>query len=123
MSSELFATAFARLLDVPKPSVHFLVCVNERPETSDKPCCAAREGLTVYQALKDGVRERGRRDDVLVTRTGCLRHCSRGTTVVVWPHNHWYAGVRPADVDELLGEASLSGHEVERLRMPPGPWE
>lgn len=108
---------------MPKPDVQILVCVNERAEGGDKPCCAARGGLAVYRALKDGVRARGLRDGVLVTRTGCLRHCSRGPTVVIWPWNHWYGGVRPEDVDELLDEATLAGREIARLRMPPGPWE
>ncbi len=108
---------------MPAPEIQILVCVNERPPEAAKPCCAARDGLAVYRALQDRVKELGLRDRVLVTRTGCLKHCSRGVTVAVWPHNHWYGGVGLGDVEELLSPEALAGRELVRLRMPAGPWE
>jgi (2Fe-2S) ferredoxin len=108
---------------MPKPQAQVLVCVNERGPDSAKPCCAARDGLAVYQAFKDGVKARALRDVVLVTRTGCLKHCSRGVTVVVWPGNVWYGSVSAGDVDEILVRTVLGGEAIERLAMPPGPWE
>ena len=108
---------------MPKPQSQLLVCVNDRGPDSAKPCCAKRDGLAVYQALKDLVRARALRDQVLVTRTGCLKHCSRGVTVVVWPGNFWYGGVTLVDVPEILERTALAGEAVERLAMPPGPWE
>ncbi|MEO7795734.1 MAG: (2Fe-2S) ferredoxin domain-containing protein [Thermoanaerobaculia bacterium] len=108
---------------MPKPKSQLLICVNERPPGAAKPCCAARDGLALYQEFKDRVKARGLRDDVLVTRTGCLKHCSRGVTVVVWPGNLWYGGVTAADVDEILDRSALGGAEIERLAMPAGPWE
>jgi (2Fe-2S) ferredoxin len=105
-----------------KPEIHILVCANERPEGAAKPSCGPRGGLEVYRRFKDLVRERGVRETVMTTRTGCLKHCSRGITVAVWPSNHWYQGVTTEDVAEIL-EAALTGREVERLRMPDIPWE
>ena len=107
---------------MPKPQAQVLVCVNDRGPESAKPCCAARDGLAVYQAFKDRVKARALRDAVLVTRTGCLKHCSRGVAVAVWPGNDWYGGVTVEDAGEIL-DAALGGREATRLRMPPGPWE
>jgi len=107
---------------VPRPELHFLVCTNDRGDGAERPCCARAESLETYRRLKDAVRAAGRRESVLATRTGCLRRCSHGPTVVVWPANRWYAGVSAGDVDELL-ESELAGRELERLRMPEGPWE
>lgn len=108
---------------MPKPEVQILVCTNERPADHPKPSCSGRGSVELYRYLKDGVRERGLKDRVLVTRTGCLKHCSRGITVAVWPQNHWYGGVTLGDADELL-EAALEGRELARLRMPEdAPWE
>ena len=108
---------------MPKPTIQILVCVNDRGPDSPKPCCAARAGLDVYHRLKDLVKERGLRDQLLVTRTGCLKHCSRGTTVAIWPDNHWYGHVGAGDAEEIL-EATIEGSgPIERLLMPPGPWE
>lgn len=107
---------------MPKPDLQILVCTNQRPEGSEKPCCASRGGVAVMHTFKDLVKERGLKDRVLVTRTGCLKHCSRGVAVAVWPANHWYGGVMPADVSEIL-DAAVGGREATRLRMPDGPWE
>jgi (2Fe-2S) ferredoxin len=107
---------------MPVPRMHWIVCTNDRGAQSTKPCCAHRNGLAVYQKLKDLVRERGLKEEVLVTRSGCLRHCSRGVTVAVWPSNHWYGGVRAEDVALLL-EAELAGEHASICSMPEGPWE
>lgn len=107
---------------MPLPDLHFLVCANERPPGAPKPSCGAGCGLDLYHRLKDLVRERGLKETVLVTRTGCLKHCKRGATVAVWPANHWYGQVEIDDADALL-DAELGGSELERRRMPPGPWE
>lgn len=108
---------------MPKPAIQILVCINDRGPEALKPCCAARDSLAVYQRMKDLVKEQGLRDEVLVTRTGCLKHCSRGTTVAIWPDNVWYGHVRPEDVAEILAAAVAGAAPVERLLMPPGPWE
>lgn len=107
------------------PRLQILVCTNERAADSGRPSCAPRGGLHVYRRFKDAIRARGLRDEVIVTRTGCMKHCSFGVTVGVWPGNRWYAGVTPGDVDEIL-DVSVAGPErvVERLALPPdAPWE
>lgn len=108
---------------MPKPAIQILVCVNDRGPDGPKPSCAQHDGLAVYQRLKDLVKERGLRDEVLVTRTGCLKHCSRGTTVAQWPDNVWYGHVRVEDAVEILDAAVNGEGPVARLLMPPGPWE
>ena len=107
---------------MPKPEVQILVCLKERPEGAGKACCRSRGSSDLYYRLKDLVRARGLKETVLVTKTGCLHHCSRGITVSVWPHNHWYGGVTLEDAEDLL-DGAVRGAEVERLRMPDGPWE
>ena len=80
--------------------------------------------LGVYHRFKDRVKELGIRDRVMVVRTGCLKHCSQGITVAVWPCNLWYRGVTEGDVEEILQRTVAGdGQEVERLRMPDIPWE
>lgn len=107
---------------MPRPELQLLVCTNDRGLDATKPSCGAGCGLDLYHRLKDLVKERGLKETVLVTRTGCLKQCSRGATVAVWPANHWYGRVEPVDAEALL-KAELAGGELERRRMPPGPWE
>ena len=80
---------------MPRPQVQILVCVNERPPDARKPSCGPRGSLEVYRRFKDRVRELGLRDGVMVNRTGCLKHCSRGITVAIWPYNVWYSQAMP----------------------------
>lgn len=104
---------------MPYPEVQILVCVNERGPEAKKPSCGPRGGMEVYRRFKDSIRERGVRDRVIVTRTGCLKHCSLGITVGVWPWNVWYRGVTVGDVEEILDTTALGGgRTVERLRLP-----
>lgn len=108
---------------MPHPEIQILVCLNERPEDGPKPSCAHRGALAVYHLFKDRVKELGIRDRVMVVRTGCLKHCSQGVTVAIWPHNLWYRTVTLDDVEEILRESVLERREVERLRMPDIRWE
>lgn len=108
---------------MPKPEIQILVCLNERPADSPKPSCAPRGSLAVYHRFKDRVKELGIRDRVMVVRTGCLKHCSQGITVAIWPLNLWYRAVTLDDVEEILRVSILERREVERLRMPDIPWE
>ena len=106
------------------PQIQILICLNERPADSNKPSCAPMGSLAVYHRFKDRVKELGIRDRVMVTRTGCLKHCSQGITVAIWPFNLWYRHVTVDDVEEILQRTVLEdGREVERLRMPDIPWE
>jgi (2Fe-2S) ferredoxin len=107
-----------------KPQIQILVCTNEREPEARKPACAQRGAIDVYHRFKDRVKELGIRDQVMVVRTGCLKHCSQGITVAVWPYNLWYRRVTVDDVEEILEQSVLGeGRKVERLRMPDVPWE
>jgi len=108
---------------MPKPAIQILVCNNERPPDAVKPSCGPRGALEVYRRFKDTVRARGIRDRVMVVRTGCLKHCSQGITVNIWPANTWYRRVTLDDVEEIVDRTVIGGEEIERLRMPDVPWE
>lgn len=108
---------------MPKPRVQILVCCNEREPDAKKPSCLPRGGVEVYKSFKDEVKKKGLRDHVMVTRTGCLKHCSRGITVAVWPQNAWLGGVTLEDVGEIVDGVAGGGEGPRRLRMPDIPWE
>jgi (2Fe-2S) ferredoxin len=74
--------------------------------------------------MKDLIRESGLKDSVLVSRTGCLKHCSLGVTAAVYPENVWYRGVSEGDLREICERHLKDGQAIERLRMPEdAPWE
>jgi (2Fe-2S) ferredoxin len=108
---------------MPKPERHVLVCLNARPPGNPKGSCAEKGSEAVFDALKAMVKERGLGDRVIVNRTNCLKHCSRGITVAVHPDNVWYGGVQVADLEEIFQNHLREGRPVERLSMPEIPWE
>lgn len=108
---------------MPKPEKHVLVCLNKRPPENPRGCCDAKGSEDVFGRLKALVAERGLKDRVMVTRTGCLKHCSRGVAMAVHPENVWYSGVTLADLEEIVATHLVAGRPVERLLMPDIPWE
>jgi (2Fe-2S) ferredoxin len=108
---------------LPKPSRHVLVCVNRRPAGNPKGSCAEKDSEPLLDQLKAAVKQRGMGESVMVVGTKCLKHCSRGVTIAVYPENVWYAGVTPADVDEICESHLREGRPLDRLAMPDIPWE
>jgi (2Fe-2S) ferredoxin len=107
---------------MPKPVRHVLVCLNSRPPGNKKGSCAEKGAEPLYERMKSLAKERGL-DRVIINRTSCLKHCSRGVTVAVYPENVWYGGVTEGDVDELVTRHLQEGTTVEHLLMPDIPWE
>jgi (2Fe-2S) ferredoxin len=108
---------------LPKPRYHVLVCTNVRPPDNPKGSCGPKGADAVVDRLKALVRERGLDGRVIVNRTSCLKHCSRGITMAVQPDNVWYARVVPEDLPEICDVHLEDGRVVERLLMPDIPWE
>jgi (2Fe-2S) ferredoxin len=108
---------------MPKPQRHVLVCTNARPPGNPKGSCAQKGSETLVDELKAMVKERGLGSRVIVNRTSCLKHCSRGITVAVYPENVWYAGVKGSDLAELCESHLERGEPLARLFMPDIPWE
>jgi (2Fe-2S) ferredoxin len=108
---------------MPRPQRHVLVCANMRPPGNPKGSCGEKGSEALYEELKAMVKQRGLADRVIVSRTTCLKHCSHGVTVAVYPENVWYGGVGRDDLEEILRSHLEEGHPVERLRMPDIPWE
>jgi (2Fe-2S) ferredoxin len=116
-------TARSREDDVPKPERQVLVCVNSRPPGNPKGSCGERGSQQLFERLKQLLRERGLDERVMLNRTYCLKHCSRGPVVAVQPDNVWYAAVTEDDLAEICEAQLRDGRPVERLLMPDIPWE
>lgn len=108
---------------MPKPERHVLVCLNARPPGNPKGSCAEKGSEEVFDRLKAMAKERGLGQRVIVNRANCLKHCSRGITVAVYPENVWYARVTPADLPEIVESHLENGRPIERLFMDDIPWE
>jgi (2Fe-2S) ferredoxin len=108
---------------LPRPERQILVCVNTRPPGNPKGSCGEKGSPQLFDKLKEMVRERGLEPRVMVNRTYCLKHCSRGPALAVQPDNAWYAGVALSDLEEILTVHAQGGPPIDRLAMPDIPWE
>jgi (2Fe-2S) ferredoxin len=108
---------------MPRPERQVLVCTNTRPPGNPKGSCGEKGSEALAEQLKALVRSRGLGERVMVNKSSCLKHCSRGITVAVQPDNVWYGGVRPEDLEEICRSHLEDGHPVDRLAMPDIPWE
>jgi (2Fe-2S) ferredoxin len=108
---------------LPKPERQLLVCVNSRPPGNPKGSCGEHGSQELFDRLKALLRERGLEARVMLNRTYCLKHCSRGPVLAVQPDNVWYAGVSGEDLAEICESHLEGGRPVERLLMPEIPWE
>ena len=94
---------------------HVFVCENRRPDDDPRGCCAAKGAAEIRGRLKVLAKNAGLRGRVRINGSGCLDQCEHGCTVVVYPEQVWYGGVRPEDVTEIVEEHLLGGRPVERL--------
>jgi len=108
---------------VPRPERQVLVCVNSRPPGNPKGSCGEKNSQELFDKLKLLLRERGLEGRVMLNKTYCLKHCSRGPTLAVQPDNVWYAQVKPEDLLEICESHLEQGRAIERLLMPDIPWE
>jgi (2Fe-2S) ferredoxin len=96
---------------------HVFVCVNRRAPGDPKGCCAEKGAEEVRDTFKRLLHERGLKSRIRANAAGCLDQCARGVTVVVYPEQVWYGGVRPEDVPEIVDQHLVGGVPVERLRI------
>lgn len=94
---------------------HVFVCTNRRDPSNPKGSCAAKGSEAVRERFKKEIFERGLKGRMRANAAGCLDACEHGCTVVVYPEQVWYGGVRPEDVPEIIERHLIGGEVVERL--------
>lgn len=99
---------------------HVFVCTNKRPPGHPKGSCADRGCADVLFALNEAVEAAELFDTVKVNSSNCLGPCRAGPTMVVYPENVWYSGLKIEDVGEIVRSHFIDGKPVARLLLPEG---
>lgn len=106
---ELHATA--QKLGIGQYRRHVLLCTGPN-------CCTPEVGLEAWEALKKELKEKGllTGDHACYrTKVGCLRICTEGPTMVVYPEGTWYHGMTAERIPRFVQE------HLEQNR-PIGEW-
>jgi (2Fe-2S) ferredoxin len=96
---------------------HVFICINRRAPGDPKGDCASKGGDEVRDAFKRILHDKGLKRTIRANAAGCLDQCARGVSVVIYPEQIWYGGVKPEDVPEIVEQHLCGGHPVDRLRM------
>src|SRR5262245_40671270 len=68
-------------------------------------CCTPEEGQRAWEALKKEIKEKGLGagpNACYRTKVGCLRICTAGPTMVVYPEGTWYHGMNAERIPEFV---------------------
>ncbi len=96
---------------------HIFVCENVRPAAHPRGCCSEKGSVNLRELFKTKLKELGLSKNIRANSAGCLDACEFGASVVIYPEQVWYGGVKEADVDEIIQSHLLNNIPVERLKI------
>ena len=79
---------------------HVFVCTNNRG--GERKSCADNNSLIVKSKLKEAVNEKGWKEKVRISTSGCMGLCAKGSNVMIYPQKIWFSEVLPDDADEII---------------------
>lgn len=96
---------------------HIFVCENKRPEGHPRGCCSDKGSPAIREQLKKRLKELGLNHLVRANTSGCLDACEFGPSMVVYPEQVWYGGIKLEDVEEIIQSHIINNIPVERLMI------
>jgi len=79
-------------------------------------CCTPEAGLESWEALKQALSDKGLcagPSACYRTKVGCLRICTEGPTMVVYPEGTWYHGMTPQRIEQFVQQHLVEGKPIE----------
>ncbi len=109
----------ASQLKIEHYSRHVFLCIGES-------CCSKEQGELAWKALKDQLKERDLSlstgpNACYRTKAGCLRVCTGGPILVVYPEGNWYGGMTAERIPEFIERQIVRGEPIEEWIFAKNP--
>ena len=89
-------------------------------------CCTPEAGLAAWEMLKEKIREAGLSagpNTCQRTKVGCLRICTGGPTMLVYPEGTWYHGMTADRIPRFVQQHFVEGKPVQEWIFAEHPLE
>jgi len=96
---------------------HVLLCTGPN-------CCSLEEGLKAWDVLKGEIKARGLdkgENQCYRTKVGCLRVCSNGPILLVYPEGRWYHDMTAERIAEFVNKDLVANQPVESQVFATNP--
>ena len=98
---------------------HVFLCVGEA-------CCTKEVGAAAWEKLKQELKDRNLSLSTgpaacYRTKVGCLRICSGGPILVVYPEGTWYGGMTADRIPRFVQDHLIDGRPVEEWVFARNP--
>ncbi|MBI2825868.1 MAG: (2Fe-2S) ferredoxin domain-containing protein [Planctomycetia bacterium] len=100
---------------MPAFTSHIFVCCNTREPGHSRGCCNPDGSEALRNCFVAELKKRNLGPLVRANRSGCLDQCEYGPTVVIYPQQIWYGGVRLEDVPRIIDETIIGGRVIADL--------
>ena len=102
-------------MTIQRVSHHLLLCAT----ATKAKCCDPQIGAASWAALKREVNHLGLEDPqrdqgiVLRSKADCLRICTKGPVLLIWPDGCWYGAVTPERIPRILRQHIIGGQPID----------
>ena len=98
---------------------HVFLCIGDS-------CCTSAEGQAAWEVLKTELKERNLSlatgpAACYRTKVGCLRICTGGPILVVYPEGTWYMGMTADRIPRFVKEHLVEGKPIEEWIFARNP--
>jgi (2Fe-2S) ferredoxin len=97
-----------------KPAYHFFICNSYRIGGEAQGACNKKGATELLQYLENEILDRVM--DGAVSSTGCLKVCTEGPVMVLYPNAKWFGQVSEEKIDDIL-DALEAGDDTSELEL------
>lgn len=101
-------------MPIAKPEMHFFICNSYRVGGEAKGVCTAKGAGELLSYLDTELLDRGL--DAQVSGCGCLKICTEGPVMVMYPQGKWFGQVDEEKIDAIL-DAIEDGEDTSEFEI------